>query len=298
MVGADLLGALLAFGGAFVSAFGFTFFVRRAMVGGSPLDATMGSLWVNVVIFVPLSLVLYFPEFGLSWLSLFAFVGAGLLGSFIVRILLYSGTKRIGASRMSPIFRSDILVASAVAIFLMGEEITSIHLLGILFLTVGIILISWEIKTVDSPSKFKVSLNLLIPFAAMFFSGLSRPIAKLGLSENTPVVIGLAIKFSTALIALSLYFVSQGRSVLRPLESDKRNLYFGAGLMGSVSMILFYTSLKVSRVVVMMPFRSLTPFFVLVISYFFLQRLEKITKLIVLGSVFVIAGAILVGVFM
>ncbi|KXA92135.1 hypothetical protein AKJ64_03970 [candidate division MSBL1 archaeon SCGC-AAA259E17] len=210
-------------------------------------------------------------------------MGAGLLGSFIVRVLLYSGTKRIGASRMSPIFRSDILVASAVAIFLMGEEITPIHLLGILFLTVGIMLISWEIETDDTTSRFKVSLNLLIPFAAMFFSGLSRPIAKLGLSENTPVVVGLAIKFLTALIALSLYFLSQGRSVLRPLESDERNLYFGAGLMGSVPMILFYTSLNVSRVVVMMPFRSLTPFFVLVISYFFLQRLEKITKLPKLG---------------
>lgn len=298
MIGADLLGALLAFGGAIVSAFSITIFVRRAMVNGNPLDGTMGSLWINVLIFVSLSFLLYFPDFGLSWQSLLAFMVAGLLGSFIVRILFYSGTKRIGASRMSPIFRSDILVSSAFAIFLLGEKVTLGHLLGIFLLTAGIILVSREVETDVSKSKFNFSLNLLIPLGAMFFSGLSRPIAKLGLSGDTPVIVGLAVKFLTALIALSIYFLFQDRSTLRPLRSNERLLYFGAGLMGSIAMLLFYGSLNISRVVVMMPFRSMAPFFVLIISYLFLQRLENITKGVIIGSGLVIAGATLVGVFM
>ncbi|MFO7966200.1 MAG: hypothetical protein R6U44_01190 [Archaeoglobaceae archaeon] len=63
------------------------------MVKGNPLDAAMVTLLVNALIYVPLSILLYFPHFGLTYGAFLAFGTAGLLASFLVRILVYTGTK-------------------------------------------------------------------------------------------------------------------------------------------------------------------------------------------------------------
>ncbi|MFO7966199.1 MAG: EamA family transporter [Archaeoglobaceae archaeon] len=98
-----------------------------------------------------------------------------------------------------------------------------------------------------------------------------------------------------AIIALNAYFLWKGMSPIEPFRSDERKLYVGAGVFSSITMGLFYLSLDISRVVVMMPFRSLSPLFVVIISYVFLQRLEKVTRLLVVGSILVVGGTALVG---
>lgn len=296
IISPDILGALLATTGAFTSAIGLTFFIRKSMVKGNPLDAAMVTLLVNVLIYAPLSIILYFPHFGLSFKSFLAFGAAGLLASFLVRILVYTGTKRIGISRVNPVLRADLLIASLVALIALSEPVTASHFTGIVLLSIGVVLVSREIESNNNKEfRFRPFFNLLIPLGAMFFSGVARPIAKAGLLEGTPVVVGLAVKFAVALIALNAYFVWKGFSPIEPFRATERKLYVGAGVFSSITMGLFYLSLDVSRVVVMMPFRSLTPLFVVILSYVFLQRLEKVTRLLVMGSILVVVGTALVG---
>lgn len=296
-----MLGALFATIGALTSAIGLTFFVRKSMVKGTPLDAAMVTLWVNVLVYLPLSLLLYFPRFGLTFKSFLAFGAAGLLASFLVRILVYTGTKRIGISRVNPILRADLLIASLVALFALSEVVTAGHFTGIVLLSIGVVLVSREIESNNNGEysfrfRFRPSFNLLIPLGAMFFSGVARPIAKVGLLEGTPVVVGLAVKFMVALIALKAYFLWRGVSPIEPFRADEKKLYIGAGIFSSITMGLFYLSLDVSRVVVMMPFRSLSPLLVVILSYIYLQKLEKVTRVLVMGSILVVAGTVLVGI--
>lgn len=283
--------------GAFTSAIGLTFFVRKSMVKGKPLDAAMITLWVNVLIYLPLSVLFYFPHLGLNFKSFLAFGAAGLLASFLVRILVYSGTKRIGISRVNPILRADLLIASLVALFALSEPVTVGHFTGIILLSIGVVLVSREIESNNNNGEFRFrpSFNLLIPLGAMFFSGVARPVAKIGLLEGTPVVVGLAVKFMVALIALNVYFLWKRMSPLGPFKAEEKKLYIGAGVFSSITMGLFYLSLDISRVVVMMPFRSLSPLFVVILSYVYLQRLEKVTKTLVIGSILVVFGTTLVG---
>ncbi len=296
IISTDVLGALLATVGALTSAIGLTFFVRRSMVKGNPLDAAMVTLLVNVLIYVPLSILLYSPHFGLTLRSFLAFGAAGLLASFLVRILVYAGTKRIGISRVNPVLRADLLIASVVALVVLAEPASAGHLTGIVLLSIGVVMVSREIESHNNTEfRLKPSFDLLIPLGAMFFSGLARPVAKAGLLEGTPVVVGLAVKFAVALIALNIYFLWKGMSPIEPFRADERKLYMGAGIFSSITMGLFYLSLDISRVVVMMPFRSLSPLFVVVLSYVFLQRLEKVTRLLVMGSILVVSGTALVG---
>lgn len=271
--------------------------IRKTKERGNVTDAVMGTLVVNFLLFFVVSL-LYYPDFGITPLSLLAFAGAGLFGSFLVRILYFSGIGEIGASRTSPILKGDLVVASLIAIVFLGELITLPHLLGIFVLFVGISLVNYETESDGTLGEANVLRGVLLALGAMVFSGLSRPIAKFGLLQGTPPAVGLTVKFGVALGLMSVYFRLKGRPYLKPFRSDARDLYLGAGITGAVGMGLLFQALDLSTVVVVMPFYSLVPLFILVFSYFYMGKLERINWLLVSAVLLVVLGAAMVSVYM
>lgn len=227
-----------------------------------------------------------------------AFVVSGLLGNLLGYSFYYKGTKKAGASRAVPISRASLLVATLFALIVMGETLTIPHFFGILVLAFGVMIVGHEIESQDSQENWKLKPELLFPLGAMVCFGLSAPIGKIGLSEGTPVVVGLAIKFSTALVVLLGYSVWRKNSVFGPFQTEEKKFYLSAGVGLVLGNVFLFSALRVSRVVVAMPFYSLTPLFVLVFSYFYLKRLEKITKILLLGTIIVVEGGIIIGVFM
>lgn len=294
----DLIGALLGL----LASFSFAveiIIIRKSTVTGKALDAVMATVWVNALLFLPLAVFLYFQQsFTFTAKSFLAFVGAGISGAFLGRICYFFGTKEVGASRTVPISRASVLVATFLAVTFLSESITAFHLIGIFLVTGGIMLVSYEIESSNSESGLDTKWKILLPVGAMFFYGLSLTIAKVGLSEGIPSTVGLGIRFSVALLALSGYYFWKRNSPLRPFRAPERKLYLAAGIAVSIGFALLYLALKTARVVVVMPFNALAPFFVLILSYFYLKRLEKITKIIILGSALVVGGAILTTIYM
>ncbi len=68
-------------------------------------------------------------------------IGAGFLGSFIAFIAFYKGLKMGELSLVVPVAGSFYLVAFVLGIFILGEAVTALKLLGIVFITVGICLL-------------------------------------------------------------------------------------------------------------------------------------------------------------
>lgn len=132
----------------------------------------------------------------------------------------------------------------------------------------------------------------------MFLFGLESPFGKTGLSEGAPVVVGLSVKFSVALVAMAGYLFLTDRKSIFPFMKKERNSYLLTGLLASVVHGLRYLALSMSRVVVVDPFLSITPMFVLLLSYFLLRELERITALLIFGSILVVLGTISMGFFM
>lgn len=290
--------------GIFLAIFAGLFFairiiiVRKTMESGNSIDAVAVTVFVNLLIFSFLSFLFYFPELGLTLWSFIAFVGAGLIGSFFGRIVYFEGTKRVGASRTVPITRGNMLVSALLAIFFLGETITSGHLIGMLTLAAGVVIISREIETENKERNFVNRFNLLFPLTAMISFGVWAFLSKIGLSNGTPPSAGLMVNFSATYLAIIVYMVLKGENPLRSFKVKERNSYVLAGIFGSLSFGLLYLAFSVSPVVVVMPFRSLSPLFVLILSYFFIRRLENLTKVLVLGSVLVVLGAIMIRIFM
>ena len=287
-----LLAALI--GGVYV------IFIRKAAVAGHTLEVLMAVISVNVLIFLPLSL-LYYPSFGLNETSLLSFMAAGLVGTFLGRIFQYLGVERVGAARTEPVSRGSLIISTILAIYVLGEPIAAGHLVGIIILAIGILIIGYEMsreKNSTTKSGWRSWIDISLPFIAMFFFGLESPFGKIGLSEGTPVLVGLSVKFSTGLVAMAGYLFLTDRKSIFPFRSKERNLYIVTGLLASAVHGLRYLSLSMSRVVVVDPFLSITPLFVLLLSYLFLRKLERITALLIFGSVLVVLGAISMGMFM
>ncbi len=293
----DLLGVFLATGAAFFFAVNMII-IRKATLTGEPIDAVIASVWINALVFFPLMLIFHFPDINLTPKILAAFVIDGLLGTFLARVFLYTGVKEVGASRTVPLSQGNLLVSTLFGVLILGEIITSGHIAGIIFLTIGVVVVSYEIESDNSEEGWRPSIGLLFGLGAMVFLGLSAPFGKIGFNHGAPILVGISTKALAGLCFLSTYLYIRGNSPLRPFKAPEKKLYILIGLAQTTGFGLLYSALNIARVTVVVPFRSLTPFFVLIMSYIYLKKLEKINWIIATGATLTVTGAILVSVFM
>lgn len=295
----ELVGAIFAICAALLFAIG-AFFIRRASTTSRPIEGVMVTLWVSVSIFLPISLLFYPNSFDISTKAILAFVGSGVLADFLGRISYFTSIKKIGASRTDPFAKGDVLIASIIAVLVLGETINLGHSIGIMVLIFGVIMVSREIQKGGNPGSDFTSLGrtLLLPLSVVVCRGLAGPLDKFGLNHNVPIITGLALRTLAPAFLMTVYFTYRHGSPLKPFLIEERYKYFGAGLSIAAALLLVYKALSLTKVIIAIPLLSLSPLFILVISHFYLKQLEEITRPLTFGTVLVIVGAIILGVFM
>lgn len=286
-------GVLLSAIGAVMLA-GQAVFIRVGTDTGEVAHALVTVLAVNVVLLGGGSLVAYFPNYGLTPLSLAVFLGAGLTGTVLARSLYYLSIDRIGASRTEPIKSSQPLHATLVAVLVLGEIVTGPHLVGIVLIVLGVAVISWETNR-SGATREVAPYELAFPLGAAFFFGIEPTFVKLGFQEGTPVFVGLAVKTAAAAVGFTAYLWYQDAvPSLGDLRSDSTRWYLAAGLANTAFMTAYYFALDVSPVALVVPIVQSSPLVVLVLSVLFLDRLERVTWRLTVGAVVAVAGAVLV----
>lgn len=130
-------------------------------------------------------------------------------------------------------------------------------------------------------------------------------IAVTGEAGNVPLIGRFAAEAPTLPLVSATYtmlvgFIVMGLfaapSVPTALRAPRRALAFVAmgGLAMSTGVSLLYLALSRASVVVVSPVFALNAFVALVLAHFFLQRLERVTPPLVIGTVFVVAGVVAV----
>lgn len=125
--------------------------------------------------------------------------------------------------------------------------------------------------------------------------GAGQVLTRKGVSEFTHPLVGATIALLVGLLALAVLSI-------RDLQLDFVNhrramgLLALSGLAASIGVTSLYFALTVAPVVVIAPLTSTSPLVSLFLAHLFLQRLEGVTKRIILGSLFIVAGVALVGV--
>jgi drug/metabolite transporter (DMT)-like permease len=301
-VGEELVGvgfAVLAAASLALQALCMRMGMRGEAVDGTSraLDALVVVSAVNLVVFVPVTLVVHYPTFDVGWLSVGAFASAGLFGFLLGRALHFESINLIGASRTEPIKSSQPLHATLIAVVVLGESVTSMHVAGIVLITVGIATISWETASSNplNLSRRRLAVALLLPLLAALFYGIEPTLTSVGLDTGTPILIGAVIEAATGLTGLLLYRQVVGYtnspSYLRSVFS---RWYVAAGVGNTLFVLAYFRSLSVAPVAVVVPVVQSSPIIVIAVSLLFLQRYEKVTAKVVLSAVVVVAGAVVV----
>lgn len=269
--------------------------VRLASKDGRIYDVLLVVLGVNLAVLVPVTVVLHYPDFGLTPASVVAFSGAGLTGTFLARMLFFASIDRIGASRSEPIKASQPLHASLIAVLVLGESLTPGHLFGIVLIVAGVAVISWETATTRSRTSNFALWDLAFPLGAAFLFGLEPTLVKLGYTEGTPVLVSLLVKVLAGGTAFIGYLWWRGE-LRRENDAAPSALkwHVGAGIGSTTFLLAYYTSLQMAPVVLVVPIIQTSPLLVAGLSYLYLQGLERITRRLVAGSVIVVLGAMLV----
>lgn len=273
---------VLALTAAFLGA-GATILIRQGLRGSDPYTG----FWVNVVVGAVAAWVAVVVTGGagpVSTRALGFFVLAGLVGTVAGRLLRFIAIERVGASVSAAIVNLNPLIATLLAIALLGERVTLPIVTGTIVITLGTVLLSMSGRRLG----FRPAL-LVYPLLSALCFGMVSILRKLGLGGAGPII-GMALNVTTALVAFGAFMLASGqRSALicrgRPL------VYFAAaGLMENVAVFLNLVALGMGTVSVVTPLYGTSPIFTLMLSFFFLRGIERLTGRVVTGTALIVFG--------
>jgi drug/metabolite transporter (DMT)-like permease len=220
--------------------------------------------------------------------AVWVFASNGLLHPMLSMLLSFEANRRMGATVSATIAATTPLFATAGALLLLGEAVTTPVLLGTLGIVAGIVTLTWGGGGTRS---WKLPA-LGFPFGAAVVRAFNHVWGKFGLTYLALPLLAATLSFTVSgTLSLLVYRVRLGRF---PLGLPRGALVWGmlSGLCVSAAILAMYTALTLGDVVVVSPVINTYPLFTLAGSL--LLREETLSRRILLGVLLVVAGVTLV----
>ena len=308
-----MLGALLAVCSAATFAFNNAS-VRRGVLTGTVAQA--------MAITVPLGLPIFFLAAwvsgslsaitGFSSKALAALAAAGVLHFVWGRYCNYRATRAIGTNLVAPIQQVNLIFTLFLAIWLLGEALTPLKILGIALVLLGPsitmrtrrqaaekIVSDGKITAIDAekPPEFKPNYAEGIAFALLSATGygFSPILVRVGL-EGKGLGASLAgglVAYTAATVAIGLVLVWPGQ--LRHALAVKRESakwFTLSGFLVCLSQMFLYAAMSVAPVTVVSPINRLSILFRLYFSRLLNPQHEVFGGSIIVGTVVSLIGAL------
>jgi transporter family protein len=274
--------AALALAAALLSAVA-TIFVRQGLRGSDPYTGA----WISMIVGAVGLWICVFAAGGVgevSTRSLLLFAAAGLIGTVGGRLTRFLAIEKVGAAVSAAVGSLTPLIASLLAILLLGERVTLPILVGTVVITIGTVLLS----TSGERLGFR-PWQIVWPLISATCFGIVQIIRKMGLADMGPVL-GTSINLTAAAIAFSALMLASGHRGIYVCRGRPLIHFILAGLTENAGVFLTIVALTLGAVSVVIPLTATTPIFVLILSHFFLRGLEVITARVVLGTVLIVLG--------
>ncbi len=262
--------------------------VRRLLERASALTIIF---WVNgwmavlAAFFSPLS-----DSYEGDWTTaLVFFVLTGVSGNLVARYSALRSSEYVGVSRTNALVAATPIGSALMGVLLLGERPDGGVWLGILLVVLGMIWLTGErITGAYSLRRYTFA------FIAMAAFSVTPYLRKAGLAAMNAPWMGIIVATLIANVGLlaSSRFASQEQKFQWSMRIAAACV--PAGLFGLFSAVMFWTSLRDGQLAVISPLVRMTPIFVLLLSVALLRDLEVITKRLVIGTLIVVAGAVLV----
>jgi uncharacterized membrane protein len=260
-----------------------TILIQRGLRGSS----FYAGAWINVVVGALAAwsaTVWLVPAEEFTWRAVPYFALSGLIGTTGGRLFRILAIEKVGAPVASAVNNMTPLVASGLAILLLGEHVTLPIVAGTLVIVAGTILLSLSGRYVG----FRVR-DLAYPFIAASCFGTVQILRKLGLASAGPLL-GATINVTAALIAVTAFVAASGN--LGSLRCNRRSLlyFIGGGIAENGGVFLLLMALGFGDVSVVVPLAGSAPLFVLGLAYLIPSERGKLGWRIVAGVALIVLG--------
>jgi len=276
----------LALASALISA-SATILIRRGLRHDGPYTA----VWINLAVgtaFVWLAVALTGGLGETSLRGILLFSTAGLIGTVGGRIFRFIGIEMVGAAITAALMNLSPLVSSALAILVLGERVTLPILVGTLVIVGGTTLLSSGGRSSGVRPR-----QLIVPLLSAVCFGVVAVLRKIGLADMGPIP-GFAVNVTAALIAFTAFLLASRQTRAMACRRQSVVYFVAAGVAENLSVLLVIVALAIGSVSVVAPLSSVSPIFVLVLSFFFLRGIELLNARIVLGTLLIVAGVYLI----
>jgi uncharacterized membrane protein len=287
-----MLAAILALSSSFLASVTMIL-MKKAIERTNPTSAMLVVTLVGSIIYLLISLFAV-PFSDLKSGALIYFVVAGLFSPALVRWLYFISLDRIGPSVSSSILATGPAFTAIIAVVLLNETITLQISLGILTIIGGIVIFERDMHH-EAGFGSRNSKDLIFPLLSALFFSFAVITRKLGLNILDSPIFGVTVGFVTSMVVYSA--VCLGSKKMRSSIAIKRQdlpIFLAAGTFLTAAWLSLFYALSYGEAIIVTPLANLHPLFVLVLSYFFLGKVEKITKGILAGVCVVVAGVLLI----
>lgn len=223
--------------------------------------------------------------------GIFWFAMAGFCSHFLARNLNFISAALIGMARSQIMLQIHPIWSALLAAFLLGETITPPVALGTCAIVFGAILLVQERGAGGGRAPLWYYLT---PVLAAFFFSFAPPLRKIAFQTLSSPALGIAVAALTgALLQVgSAPFVR--RHELDPRAWSKRGLrpILAGGIFNVMSAYAFWLAIKNGKLVEVIPMNRLSILFLMLFSWIFYQKLERINSRVIAGGVLAVAGAV------
>ncbi len=217
-------------------------------------------------------------------------VGIGVFIPGFARSIHFAGIQRIGAAPSAMIRGVGPLFSSSLAVLVLGEVISVPVAAGTGFIVLGLAALSIRKGEMRSWAVSGVLFSLGATMTFVF-----RDLIIRYSSPDVPYkTLAIFVMASTSTVLMSAAWVWLGDKKMASLPRRGLTLFFFVGISSIFAQLFVFLALDKGSVVVVTPIVSAQPLFVMLLSFFFLRGVEKITPAMVLGGAFITLGGALI----
>ena len=278
---------------------------RRGVLTGSVLQALVVTIWLGIPVFLIVALaagqlgaVTRIPLPSAAYLAV-----AGVLHFVLGRYCNYRAISAIGVNLAGPVQETALLVSLALAVWLLGEVLTGLKILGIVLVLLGPAIILRVLRTKRpaadaressenaAAAEFRPRFAEGYSFAALsaLAYGISPILVRAGLRGTDPgtgIAGGLISYIVASLIVAPLLLNAATRRDILALRFPAAKWYTVAGIVLCLSQMVRYMALSIAPVTVVAPIQRLSVIFRVLFGWF-INRDHEVFGLGVLGGMLV-----------
>lgn len=289
-----MIGSIVAVLAAFLYALGSTL-TRKNIEKSNFFSISFILSITGGITIIPIALLLT-PLNSICVQALPFFMLAGLVHQGLGRLIYFKGMEKIGASLNASIFASYPVFSTLFALVILNESITYKVLVGPLLVAAGAIIIEASIH--GDGIKVNARKGLIYPSINALLIGLAYVIKKLGLNLWNAPLMGTAVSYMVTICFYLLLTVMASallrNSKLSALNKSSFTLFWKPGVALAVATLLSFYALTRGDVSTVVPLIQLEPIFIFVLVKYYLKDIEKVTSKLLVGTIFIISGAIVV----